>query len=354
MEGQRFGRYRLERLIGSGGMGDVYEATDLERDRLVALKLLPELFSNSNEFEERFRRESRVAARLRDPHIIPIHDYGEIDRRLYIEMRLVEEGVTLASLLRDEGALPPERTIRLLVQIAEALDSAHDDGLVHRDVKPSNVLVTARDFIYVIDFGIAHAVGDTMAGLTMTGSTVGTLPYMAPERFSSDHIDRRADIYSLACLLYQCLTAKQPFDRATLPALMYAHLNTDPPRPSDLDPSIPDGLDAVVARGMAKDPDDRYATAGELAEAAWRAVEEVRPIGGLPALPRREQGDAGASTQSGASPGRNGTKREDVADSAAGHGTGEAGTEEQAIPADSAQTCALRAGSGRHDTGCTT
>jgi serine/threonine-protein kinase len=274
-------------------MGDVYEATDLDRGRLVALKLLPELFSNNNEFEERFRRESRVAARLRDPHIIPIHDYGEIDRRLFIEMRLVEEGLTLASLLRDQGALPPDRAVRLLVQIAEALDSAHDDGLIHRDVKPSNVMVTSRDFVYVIDFGIAHTVGETRNGLTVSGSTVGTLDYMAPERFSSDHIDRRVDIYSLACLLYQCLTAKLPFDRGALPAMIYAHLNADPPRPSDVSPRVPEKLNAVVAQGMAKNPGDRYPRAGALAEAARRAIEDVKPIDGLPPQSRRGRGGAG-------------------------------------------------------------
>ena len=278
MEGQRFGRYRLERQIGSGGMGDVYEAADVDRDRLVALKLLPELFSNNNEFEQRFRRESRVAARLRDPHIIPIHDYGEIDGRLFIEMRLVEDGVTLASLLRDEGPLPPERTVRLLAQIAEGLDSAHSEGLIHRDVKPSNVLVTPRDFVYLIDFGIAHVAGDTRAGLTLTGLTIGTLDYMAPERFVDGHVDARVDIYSLACLLYQCLTARPPFRGTDLPVLMYSHLSVEPPKPSAIVPGIPDSLDRVVARGMAKKPEDRYPTAGALADAAWRAVEETGQI----------------------------------------------------------------------------
>ena len=288
MEGQRFGRYRLERQIGSGGMGDVYEAADVDRDRLVALKLLPELFSNDNEFEQRFRRESRLAARLRDPHIIPIHDYGEIDGRLFIDMRLVEDGVTIASLLRD-GPLAPDRAVRLLIQIAEGLDAAHGDGLIHRDVKPSNVLVTPRDFVYIIDFGIARATGDTRAGLTTAGSTVGTLDYMAPERFANSHVDSRADIYSLACLLYQCLTARPPFRGTDLPTLMNSHICAEPPRPSGLVPDIPGKLDMVVLRGMAKKPEDRYQSAGALADAAWRAVEEAGQIERRPTRPARNE-----------------------------------------------------------------
>ncbi|MCD2189975.1 serine/threonine-protein kinase [Actinomycetospora soli] len=273
MEGREFGRYRLGRLIGSGGMGDVFEAVDVDRDRVVALKLLPELFGGNEEFLARFRRESRVVARLRDPHIIPIHDYGEIDGRLFIDMRLVDDGVTIARLLSDDGPLPARRTVDLVVQVADALDAAHADGLVHRDVKPSNVLVTPRDFVYVVDFGIAHAIGHTAAGLTGTGSTVGTLDYMAPERFTSRSIDGRADVYSLACLLHQCLTGRPPFEGDSLPALMYAHLDLAPPRPSDGRPWLPAALDDVVATGMAKDPGDRFPTAGALADAARRAVE---------------------------------------------------------------------------------
>jgi YVTN family beta-propeller protein len=332
VEGQRFGRYRLERQIGSGGMGDVYEAADLDRDRLVALKLLPELFSNNDEFEQRFRRESRLAARLRDPHIIPIHDYGEIDGRLYIDMRLVEDGATLASVLRDEGSLSPDRAVRLLVQIAEGLDSAHGEGLIHRDVKPSNVMVTPRDFVYIIDFGIAHAAGETRAGLTGTGSTIGTLDYMAPERFTNSHTDARADIYSLACLLYQCLTGQRPF-RGDLPRLMGQHLSAEPPRPSDLVPGTPEGLDAVVARGMAKKPDDRYPTAGALAEAAWQAVEEAGQLERRPSRPTRPNREK-RSSPSVAVPaptaelGSNGTKPEAADRGPAETTPGEAGTHE--------------------------
>lgn len=290
MSEQEFGHYRLEGRIGSGGMGDVYRATDVKHDRQVALKLLPELFSASPEFQERFRRESRVAARLREPHIIPIHDYGEIDGRLYIDMRLVDNGTTLAGLLREEGPLPSRRAVSIIEQVAEALDAAHAEGLIHRDVKPSNVMVTVRDFVYVVDFGIAHAVGHTASGLTLSGSTVGTMDYMAPERFSNRvALDRRADIYSLACLLYQCLTAQKPFEGLDLPGLIYAHLSVSPPAPSAVAPLVPTALDEVVRVGMAKEPENRYATAGELAEAARHALGEAPTVAVRNATPNSDK-----------------------------------------------------------------
>ena len=222
---QQFGQYRIEGIIGSGGMGEVYRAYDTRRDREVALKLLPTALSDDPEYQRRFQRESYAVARLREPHVIPIHDYGEIDGRLFIDMRLVD-GPNLGALIERGGPLPPERAVSLVSQIAEALDAAHADGVVHRDVKPSNVLVTANDFVYVVDFGIAHAVGHTRSKLTMTGATIGTLDYMAPERFESHPVDPRTDVYSLACVLFECLTAEKPFLGDDLPALMYAHLYT--------------------------------------------------------------------------------------------------------------------------------
>ena len=222
---QQFGQYRIEGIIGSGGMGEVYRAYDTRRDREVALKLLPTALSDDPEYQRRFQRESYAVARLREPHVIPIHDYGEIDGRLFIDMRLVD-GPNLGALIERGGPLSPERAVSLVSQIAEALDAAHADGVVHRDVKPSNVLVTANDFVYVVDFGIAHAVGHTRSKLTMTGATIGTLDYMAPERFESHPVDPRTDVYSLACVLFECLTAEKPFLGDDLPALMYAHLYT--------------------------------------------------------------------------------------------------------------------------------
>ena len=266
----QFGQYRIEGLIGSGGMGEVYRAHDTRRDRTVALKLLPDALSADADYQRRFRRESYAVARLREPHVIPIHDYGEIDGRLYIDMRLVD-GQSLAALLAG-GPLPPERAVTIVAQVAEALDAAHASGLVHRDIKPSNILVTPADFVYVVDFGIAHAVGHTLSRLTMSGAAVGTLDYMAPERFDNRPIDARTDVYSLACVLHECLTARKPFPGDDLPSLMYGHLYLDPPHPSEVVTDVPSGIDAVVVRGMAKDPDDRYPSAGELAAAARAAL----------------------------------------------------------------------------------
>ncbi|SDC00696.1 serine/threonine protein kinase [Geodermatophilus telluris] len=282
MSPREFGPYLLEELIGTGGMGEVWRARDTRRERLVALKRLPEDLDRDAEFTGRFRRESHVAARLREPHVVPIHDYGEIDGRLFIDMRLVD-GRDLGRLL-EEGPLPPERTVALLAQVADALEAAHADGLVHRDVKPSNVLVTPNDFVYVVDFGIARSIGSTRTSLTTTGATVGTLDYMAPERFTDQPIDGRVDVYSLACVLAQCLTGRRPFRGEDLPALLFAHLYVDPPRPSELVAGVPRAMDDVVARGMAKRPEDRFPTPRALVDAA-RAALVGAPVPAAPPHP---------------------------------------------------------------------
>lgn len=268
---ERFGHYEVVSLLGRGGMGEVYRAYDTRRDREVALKLLPEAVGNDPEYQSRFRRESHAVARLREPHIVPIHDYGDIDGRLFLDMRLVD-GESLASLLARTGRLAPERAVALVRQIAAALDAAHADGVVHRDVKPSNVLVTPSDFVYVVDFGLAQAVGHNLSRLTVAGVTLGTLDYMAPERFENRPIDARTDTYSLACLLFECLTGAKPFPGDDLPSQMYAHLQLGPARASDLVGTLPPALDDVLARGMDRDPDRRYATAGELAAEADAAI----------------------------------------------------------------------------------
>ena len=274
MAPRQVGNYRLDRLLGVGGMGEVYQAYDSHRDRYVALKLLPEAFSADREYLRRFQRESHVAARLREPHVIPIHDFGEIDGRLFIDMRLVD-GIDIRVLLDDHGPIEPQRAVSLLSQVAQALDAAHADDLVHRDIKPSNILVTPSDFVYVVDFGIARSMGGRQTSLTITGATIGTLDYMAPERFAGHDVDGRADIYSLACLLHECLTGVPPFQGKDLPSLMYAHLASSPPPASSLAEGIPPALDAVIARGMAKDPADRFATAGALTAAAREALTEA-------------------------------------------------------------------------------
>src|SRR4051794_14814876 len=283
MTPEQFGPYELQEIIGVGGMGEVWRARDTRRDRLVALKGLPDSLGHDTEFQTRFRRGSHVAARVREPHVIPIHDYGDVDGRLFIDMRLVD-GRDLSAILR-EGPIPPDRAVALLAQAADALEAAHADGLVHRDVKPSNILVTPNDFVYVVDFGIARSVGSTRTSLTITGATVGTLDYMAPERFTNQPIDGRVDVYSLACVLAECLTAARPFGGGDLPALLYAHLYADPPRPSDEVPGLPKAFDEVVSRGMAKRADDRYPSPRELIAAARAALEEAPAPAAAPSAP---------------------------------------------------------------------
>lgn len=242
-----------------------------DANRVVALKvLLPEL-ARDEHYRERFRRESDSAARLQDPHVIPIHDFGEIDGLLYIDMRLVD-GVGLDQVLAG-GPLDPHRAVALVTQVAEALADAHAHGVVHRDVKPSNILVTGSDFVYLVDFGIARST-DGDGALTRTGQAIGTLGYMAPERFDGGAPDSRSDIYGLACILAECLLGRLPFPGYSLPTLMKGHLLSEPPRPSTVRPDVPVALDDVIRRGMAKDPDRRFQRADELATAAQAALRE--------------------------------------------------------------------------------
>ncbi|WP_330231307.1 serine/threonine protein kinase [Nocardia sp. NBC_00508] len=270
--GTLFGHYQLRTLLGRGGMGEVYEAYDTTKDRTVALKLLPEHLAAETGYRERFRRESRTAARLQEPHIVPIHDYGEIDGLLFIDMRLVR-GNDLGSLLASHGPMVPARAVAIIGQVAAALDAAHADGLIHRDIKPANILVTNDDFAYLVDFGIAHSI--TSTGLTSTGTAIGTYAYMAPERFQQGEISNSADIYSLACVLHECLTATRPYPADSIQLVISAHLFEPIPRPSTVRPETPVAFDSVIARGMAKDPADRYPTAGDLARAAHDALGNV-------------------------------------------------------------------------------
>ncbi|AFA73887.1 serine/threonine-protein kinase PknD [Gordonia polyisoprenivorans VH2] len=261
--GTTLGPYAIAELLGRGGMGQVYRATDTRKGRTVALKLLNPEFADDQVFRDRFLRESRVAARINDPHVVPIHDWGEIDGLLFIDMRLVT-GRDLRAILVEQGSLAPERAVAILGQVADALDAAHLDGLVHRDVKPDNVLVDARDFTYLADFGLAQGTADTR--LTTAGTAIGSFGYMAPERFGADEVGAAGDIYALACVLYECIAGTQPFASATnLERLIAAHLNAEPPRTGT-------ALDPVIARGMAKNPRDRYPSAGALIDAARTAL----------------------------------------------------------------------------------
>jgi streptogramin lyase len=266
--GTEIAGYRIESLIGRGGMSVVYLAQHLRLGRKVALKLLAPELSQEQGFRERFIRESHLAASLEHPNIIPIYDADEADGVLYIAMRYVE-GTDLKALIRSEGPLAPERTVGIVAQVARGLDAAHARGLVHRDVKPGNVLLAAggeegASHCYVCDFGLTKQ-ALSVSGLTETGQFVGTIDYVAPEQIQGLPVDRRADVYSLGGLLYECLTGAPPFKRGAEVATMWAHVQEPPPKVTAVREDLPSGIDDVVARAMAKKPEERYASAGDLA-----------------------------------------------------------------------------------------
>lgn len=274
MEEIAFGRYRLIALIGQGGMGKVYRAHDTVLGRDVALKVLPPELAAEGDYQQRFRREAMTAARLNEPHVIPIFDSGEIDGRLYLVMPIIE-GTDVQTLLARDGPMSPQRAVQVVEQLAAALSAAHRHGLVHRDVKPSNALVTGDDFVYLIDFGIVQDVGASR--LTSTGMMVGTLAYMAPERFTAGSADARSDVYALACVLYECLTGSTPYPGDSLEQQIAGHLASPPPRPTQRRHGLAAGFDEVIAAGMAKAPEQRYQSARDLARAARRALTEKMP-----------------------------------------------------------------------------
>lgn len=269
MDEVAFGRYRLVELIGEGGMGQVFRAHDTVIGRDVAIKVLPPEMATLPGYQERFRREAQVAARLTEPHIIPIHDTGEIDGRLYLVMPIID-GIDVHTVLAREGPMAPPRAVRVIQQLAAALNVAHRNGLVHRDIKPSNALMTPDEHVYLIDFGIAHDTSATR--MTQTGMMIGTFSYMAPERFLTGTVDARADVYALACVLHECLTGARPFPGDSMEQQIAGHLSAEPPRPSALNAGVPPAFDEVIARGMAKQPNERYQSAGELSAAAQHAL----------------------------------------------------------------------------------
>ncbi|MFD6353342.1 serine/threonine-protein kinase [Nocardia tengchongensis] len=264
------GRYRLDELLGSGGSAEVWRAHDTVTDRTVALKVLAPVLTADPEYRERFEREARAASLLHGPHVVAVHTYGELEGRLFIESEFVD-GLDIEALLEWEGPMTPDTAVELIAQVASALDEAHAAGLVHRDVKPQNIIVAPDDIAYLIDFGTAFQDGQT--AITQTGMLVGTPAYMAPERFDGT-ISVRSDVYSLACVLYECLTGQRAFRVRNPAQLMRAHLERMPEPPSSLAPAVPAALDRVIARGLAKQPAERYATAGEFAAAARAALAE--------------------------------------------------------------------------------
>jgi ketosteroid isomerase-like protein len=265
---------RIEAVAGRGGMGIVYRATQLSLGRPVALKLIAPGRAEDAGFRERFERESRLAAAIDHPNVIPVYGAGEEAGHLYLVMRYVA-GTDLQALLARERRLVPERAAAILAQVAAALDAAHAAGLVHRDVKPANVLL-GGDHAYLADFGLSR-VASTDERMTTTGHWLGTVDYMAPEQFDGRAVDARADVYALGCVLHTTLTGETPFPRGTVPATMLAHIGEPPPQPSAVAPGVPSAFDAVIARALAKRAADRYPSAGDLARAALAAAEG-RPV----------------------------------------------------------------------------
>jgi serine/threonine-protein kinase len=283
--GRQIASYRLEREIGRGGMAVVYQARDLRLDRTVALKLLAPELARNDTFRRRFTHESRVAAAIDHPHIVPVFEAGETDGVLYIAMRYVA-GRDLRHLLDREGPLPVATATRIAAQVASALDAAHDHGLVHRDVKPGNILVAQGtdsdhpEHVYLTDFGLTKK-SLSLTGFTSVGQFVGTLDYVAPEQISGKPVDGRCDVYSLACVVHETLVGRPPFQRDDDMALLWAHQYDQPPPLSEGRPGLPAALDEVLAKALAKSPDDRY-------DSCLSFVAALRGVAGTARVPAPE------------------------------------------------------------------
>jgi hypothetical protein len=271
--GTEIAGFVVEAVAGRGGMGVVYRARQLRPERLVALKVISPELAHDPGFQARFERESEIAAQIEHPNVIPVYAVGEASGVLYIAMRFVT-GTDLREILRQEGALDPGRATALVDQVAQALDAAHARGLVHRDVKPSNVLVATsggREHAYLTDFGLSRLI-DSSHGVTGTGALVGTIDYVAPEQARGQSVDARTDVYSLGCMLFHLLTGTVPYPRPNEVAKIYAHTAEPPPPVTERAPRLPAAFDAVLSRAMAKDPADRFPSAGDLGRAALAAA----------------------------------------------------------------------------------
>ncbi|MEA2466210.1 MAG: hypothetical protein QOJ57_336 [Thermoleophilaceae bacterium] len=268
--GQQFGAYQLGKLLGRGGMGVVYQAQHVHLGRTVALKLLAPELSENEAFRARFLRESRLAATLDHPGIVTVYDAGDVNGVLYLAMRFVR-GTDLAALLMQRGPLGATEALSILEQVAAALDAAHAAGLVHRDVKPANVMIEGQR-CYLTDFGLTKSASSDSLQLTSAGQFLGTVDYVAPEQIEGGAIDGRADVYALGCVLFECLTGSRPYPRDSQVAVLYAQLREPPPRPRELRPDLPAAIDSVIDLAMAKSPDGRYRSCGQLVVAARAAL----------------------------------------------------------------------------------
>src|SRR3954469_13488836 len=307
--GSEFAGYTIEDVAGRGGMGVVYRARQHRPSRLVALKVIAPDLANDPDFRARFERESDTAASIEHPNVIPVYEVNDVDALLFIAMRFVE-GTDLRAMIAESGRLAPELAADPTAHIPQPLDAAHERGLVHRDVKPANVLIAGRPgsyHAYLTDFGLTkNAQAET--GMTKTGMFVGTLDYIAPEQLMGGAVDARADVYALGCVLYQALTGEVPYPADSGMAKMYAHGNQPPPVPSTVAPDLPKQFDEVIARAMAKDPNDRYLSAGDLGRAAKAAAQSQtltrseRSVATGDAAPGEATAVAAAPTAASASP----------------------------------------------------
>jgi serine/threonine protein kinase len=268
--------YRIEERIGRGGMGLVYRAEHLNLRRRAAIKIIAPELAEASGFRERFNREARIAAALQHPNIVTVYDAGEENGLLYLAMQYIE-GNDLSAVLRSQGRLRPYRALDVCRQIAAALDAAHGQGLIHRDVKPANVLIEGRT-AFLTDFGLTKRIEGTRTQLTKAGDVVGTIHYVAPEQIEGGRVDARTDIYSLGCLVYHCLSGELPFARDTDVAVIYAHLSEEPPRLTSVRPELPGGLDAVIAKALEKSPERRFQTCADLMSAARAVIDAAGPL----------------------------------------------------------------------------
>jgi serine/threonine-protein kinase len=268
--------YRIEEKIGRGGMGVVYRAEHLNLRRRAAIKIIAPDLAEASGFRERFNREARIAAALQHPNIVTVYDAGEEDGLLYLAMQYIE-GSDLSAVLRAQGRLRPYRALDVCRQVAAALDAAHGQGLIHRDVKPANVLIEGRT-AFLTDFGLTKRIEGTRTELTKAGDVVGTIHYVAPEQIEGGRVDARTDIYSLGCLVYHCLSGELPFARDTDVAVIYAHLSEEPPRLTSVRPELPGGLDAVIAKALEKSPERRFQTCADLMSAARAVIDAAGPL----------------------------------------------------------------------------
>ncbi|HYI38147.1 MAG TPA: serine/threonine-protein kinase [Thermoleophilaceae bacterium] len=276
--GDRFAGHVIGTELGRGGMGHVYRATREADGAEVALKLLPPELSGEDRYRKRFARESRLAASLSHAHLVPVVDAGEHEGSLWIAMELIE-GPDLGAVLTERGTIHPGNAARIVAQVGGGLDAAARAGLVHRDVKPANVFVVARDgapHAYLGDFGLTKAT-DSQSGLTATGKFLGTVAYAAPEQAQGDEVGPATDVYQLGGLLYRALSGVQPFPRPRQIATIMAHIREPPPKPSEANPACPPALDRVVATAMAKKPRKRYPSASALGEAALEGAAGAGP-----------------------------------------------------------------------------